>query len=171
MNGKYKRIVFLALMVSIALVLHIVESGIPALVFIVPGLRLGLANIVSVVMIYRFRVSEALGVLVLRILMASIFAGGVSMFLYSISGGLLSFVVMLLVKKFNFLKLSVSGVSMLGAIFFNVGQLIVAAIMIETLSIMAYLPVMGIASILTGFFVGLVSKYLIERESLWKQLG
>lgn len=162
--------IILSLLVSIALVLHVVESSFPALVFIASGLRLGLANIITVVMIYKFSAKETLTVLMIRILLSSMFGGGFSVFLYSFSGGLLSFTVMYILYRFKTFKLSVSGISMFGSIFFNIGQLLVASFMIKNLFIMSYLPVMGFASVITGFFVGMAAEYLIDRKSLWKYL-
>lgn len=163
-----RRLVLLALMLSMALMIHIVESMLPSLVFIVPGLKLGLTNIVTLIMIYKFTVAECLLVVILRVVIGAVFGGGPSMFLFSLTGAMLSLIVMLLVKKAGFLGLSTIGVSVIGSIFFNIGQLAVAALMIKSASIFAYLPVMGTMSVLTGIFVGLVANYILKNKALMK---
>lgn len=167
-SSSTKRMVLLALMLSIALMIHIVESMLPALVFIVPGLKLGLTNIVTLIMIYKFRLSECLLIVILRVVIASIFGGGPSMFLFSLAGALSSLFVMLLAQRSKFLGLSTTGVSVIGSIFFNVGQLVVASFMIRSASIFAYLPIMGFMSVLTGIFVGLISNYILKNNALMK---
>ncbi len=170
MQSQSKRYVLLAMMLACSLLLRAVEFMLPTAVFIAPGLKLGLANIITVVMLYKFKTSETLTIVVMRVLLGSVLGGGLSGFLYSIVGALLSFIVMFLFKNLKFLPLSVIGVSIIGAVFFNVGQLIVASIMIENATIFVYLAVMGAASIVTGLFVGLVSKKLIENKSIWKNM-
>lgn len=163
---KTRRMVLLALMLAMALVIHIVESMLPSLVFIVPGLKLGLTNIITLIMIYKFRVGECILIVFLRVMIASIFGGGPSMFLFSLTGALFSLFVMLFAKKERFLGLSTIGVSVLGSIFFNIGQLTVAAFMIKSASIFSYLPIMGLMSIATGIFVGLVANSVLKNKAL-----
>ncbi len=171
MQSQSKKYILLSVMIAFSLVLRIAEGFLPATAFIAPGLKLGLANIITVVMLYKFKPSETLLVTVVRVLLGSVLGGGLSGFLYSIAGALLSFVVMLLFKGFKKISLSIVGVSIIGAVFFNIGQLIVASIMIDTASIFIYLPVMGTMSIVTGLFVGLVSKKLVENKVIWKNLN
>ncbi len=170
MQSQSKRYILLSVMIAFSLVLRIAEGFLPATAFIAPGLKLGLANIITVVMLYQFKPSETLLVTVVRVLLGAVLGGGLSGFLYSIAGALLSFIVMLIFKGFKRLSLSIVGVSIIGAVFFNIGQLIVASIMIDTASIFVYLPVMGGMSIVTGLFVGLVSKKLVENKVVWKNL-
>ncbi len=171
MQLQSKRYVLLSLMIAFSLVLRIAEGFLPATAFIAPGLKLGLANIVTLVMLYKFKASETLLVTIVRVLLGSVLGGGLSGFLYSIVGGLLSFFVMFICKGFKKFSLSVYGVSMIGAVFFNIGQLLVASFMIESSSIFIYLPIMGIMSLFTGLFVGLVSKKLIDNKNLWKNIN
>lgn len=161
-----RRLVLLGLMLSMALMIHIVESMLPSLVFIVPGLKLGLTNIVTLIMIYKFTVKECLLIVLLRVTIGSIFGGGPSMFLFSLTGATFSLFVMLLCQRAKFLGLSIIGVSVVGSIFFNIGQLVVASFMIRSASIFAYLPIMGLMSVVTGIFVGLISSYILKNKAL-----
>jgi len=156
-----KKLVLLSLLLSQALVLSIVESWIPVPVP-VPGVKLGLANIVTMTIIAFMGASDTFVLVILRCLLSSMFSGGISVFLFSVSGGLLSAVVMLvLYKKFSKI-FSVVGISIAGAISHNIGQIIVAAVMMKEISVFGYLPVLFISGIITGCFVGLCSNFIIE---------
>lgn len=152
-----KRMIFLSLLVGIALVIFMVEAQIPLLF---PGVKLGLANIISLYTLLLLGWKEALLVVVLRTVMGSIFAGSISTFLFSITGGLLSNMVMVLLYKFFRKNIGISTISICGAIFHNIGQLLVAAIYIQNLKIYFYLPILLVSGIITGFFVGISVSFL-----------
>lgn len=156
---KTRRLVLIALMVSQALVLSIIESWIPVPIGI-PGIKLGLANIITLIVIIFFGYKDALLVVIARCILSSIFAGGPVIFLYSITGGILSTLVM----AYLFTKLSrwfsALGISIAGSITHNMGQLIVASIMLRELLIMSYLPILLVSGIVMGCFVGLCSSFL-----------
>lgn len=168
MQFQSRKLVLLAMMVAFSLALRVIESLLPLNAVLVPGLKLGLANIITVVMLYRFTAKETLTVSVLRVVLGAFLGGGLSAFLFSMAGALLSFFVMFLLKAISRFSLSVLGVSIVGAVFFNVGQLGVASFLLDTKTVFTYLPIMGILSILTGFFIGFVSKLIIEHRALWK---
>ena len=149
MNKTFK-IVFLAIMLSFSLILYYVESMLPPLNILAPGAKLGLSNILS------------LTILFMRIFLSSTFYGGMSTFLYSITGGVLSILSMALIKSMNFKSVSPIGISIVGSFFFNVGQLIVSAIVLSNIKIFYYLPYMSLFSILTGLLTGLSSLFLIR---------
>lgn len=165
-----KRTVFLALMVAYSLVLYIIESMLPTLYFIAPGAKLGLTNIVTLSMMYILGAKEAFIVMVVRIIMSSIFGGSMSAFMYSFGGGVLSLLAMHLVKKANFKSVSIIGISVIGALFFNIGQLLVSAAVIKNISIFVYLPILTYISLGTGILVGYASKFMIERTKFVKFL-
>lgn len=165
-----KRTVFLALMVAYSLVLYIIESMLPTLYFIAPGAKLGLTNIVTLSMMYILGAKEAFIVMVVRIVMSSIFGGSMSAFMYSFGGGVLSLLAMYLVKKVNFKSVSIIGISVIGALFFNIGQLLVSAAVIKNISIFVYLPILTYISLGTGILVGYASKFMIERTKFVKFL-
>lgn len=158
---KTRKMIFLSLLVSQALVLHIIESMIPV-PFITPGAKLGLANIVSVVSLYFFGEIETLIVIVVRLLLSSIFGGSMSSLLYSIAGAFFSFIIMVLIKKVGKDKVSLIGVSAAGAVFHNIGQIIIAALVVQNVNISLYLPVLTISGIGTGLFVGVTARYTLN---------
>lgn len=161
--SRTKKMIFLSLMISYSLVLHLVERILPSLYFIAPGAKLGLTNIISLVILYTYGMGSALTVLVLRIILSSIFGGGFSSFLYSITGGIFAIFAMWGIKSLQSASISEIGVSVVGAVFFNIGQLAAAALMIQNLSIFVYLPVMMYVSVATGTLVGFSAKYIIRK--------
>lgn len=156
-----RKMIFIALLVSMSLVLHIVEGMIPV-PFITPGAKLGLANIITVIALYTLSDKEAFLVLFLRILLSVMFGGSISRLMYSLSGGVLSYVTMVITKRIFKGKVSIIGVSCVGAVFHNVGQLLAAAFIVKTMNVMLYLPVMSIAGIGTGIFVGITGEFAVK---------
>jgi heptaprenyl diphosphate synthase len=153
-----KKIAFLGLMSALALIFSYVEAIIPFNLGI-PGAKLGLANLVVVTALYLFSVKEALLIDIVKILVSSLLFGSALSLMYSLSGGLISFAVMVSVKKYC--RLSVTGVSILGGVSHNIGQLAVAILVTETLRLSYYLPILLVAGLVTGFLIGLVSDRLI----------
>ena len=160
-----KKLMFMSLMVAYSLILYFIEGMLPGLYFIAPGAKLGLSNIISLSLLYLGGIRMAITVLITRIILSSMFGGGFSSFLYSVTGGLFSIVTMWLVKSLKFNSITEVGTSVLGSISFNIGQLLVAAIMINNMSIFIYLPVLFYVSIVTGIFVGYTSKYVVRKIS------
>lgn len=156
---KGKNVAIFGIMVALAFTFSYLESLIP-FNFGIPGVKLGLANLVVVVALYTMKPSEAFFIAVIRIILAGLTFGNAYSLAYSLCGGILSFAVMLSVKK---TKLSIIGVSMLGGICHNIGQIIVAAIVMQTIQIAYYLPVLLIAGLLTGLLLGVLSKLIVDR--------
>ncbi|MGL5068053.1 MAG: Gx transporter family protein [Sarcina sp.] len=157
-----RKLVYISLLTSLALILFIFESMIP-MPFITPGAKLGLANLIIMISIYTLdSYKDALKVLLLRIFIASFFFGTPSMIIYSLCGGLLSFGVILFLKKFCGKYLSLIGISASGAVFHNIGQLLAASLILENFGVMLYLPVLSIAGIGTGIFVGIAANFMIN---------
>ncbi|WP_343346026.1 Gx transporter family protein [Terrisporobacter petrolearius] len=155
---KTKKMTFLGLMVTYSLVLYIFETYIPnPLIAIFPGAKLGLSNIITLISLIILGVKDTCIILTVRIILSSIFAGPVSYFLFSVGGAYLSLMCMYLASKIK--GFSIIGVSIVGAIGHNIGQLLVASIIVQNINMVGYLPFMLIASLVTGMFVGLVSKY------------
>lgn len=170
MNNKTKKLVFMSLLVAQSLVLYIIESYIPnPLSAIAPGAKIGLANIITLVALHIFGVVDTAIILVVRIIMASIFTGGASAFLYSITGGILSLLSMYICIKFKKLKLSTIGTSIVGGITHNIGQILVSSIIIQNINIFIYLPYLLIASIPTGIFIGMTAKFMCIRVKNYTQ--
>lgn len=158
-NNKAKKIALFGMMVALAFTFSYFESLI-SFDFVVPGVKLGLANLVVVIALYIMKPGEAFAIAIIRIFLAGLTFGNVYSIAYSLCGGILSFLVMYLVRK---TKLSVIGVSMLGGICHNIGQIIVAAIVMGTSRIAYYLPVLLVAGLITGLLLGVISKLVIER--------
>lgn len=154
---RTKKITTLAMFTVIALTIFIIESLIPAPVPI-PGIKLGLANIVTLILLLNYKPSDALIVLLARIILSAVFAGQTMSLLYSLCGGLCCFVVMYLLNRFlhgHFIFIT----SMFGALFHNAGQLLVAYVITHTLGLVAYIPFLVLSGILTGLFTGLCAHY------------
>ena len=145
------KIAYWGVFLALALVCSYVESLIP-ISFGIPGVKLGLTNIVVILMLYTIGAKDAILISVLRIILAGFMFGNAFSIIYSLAGGILSFVVMLLLKNTG--KLKILSISTAGGISHNVGQLIVAALVVENYNILFYVPVLIIAGIITGFLIG-----------------
>ena len=154
-------LVYIAVLVAQGMVLSFVESLLPV-PFIAPGAKLGLANIITVTSIYLLPFSGTLAVVFLKVILMSVTFGSLSSLLYSLAGGLLSLFAMMSVKKLFKDEVSIIGISVMGAVAHNVGQVAVAAVLIESTLIFMYLPILLLVAIPTGLFVGIVSKMLIS---------
>lgn len=152
-QGKGKT-AYMGLLLAFALILSYVESLIPFF-FGVPGMKLGLANLAVLLTLVLFGAGEAITINIGRIIIASFMFGNMSMLLYSMAGGLFSFLVMFLMKKSR--KFSITGISMGGGVFHNVGQLLVAFAVVGTKSIFYYMPFLLAAGIGTGFLNGIIA--------------
>ena len=166
---KTKKLTLLSLLTAIALTIFMVEAQIPALVPI-PGIKLGLANIVTVFTVFAIGSKEAAAVLFVRIFLGAVFAGNFSTIFYSAAGGVCAIFVTILLKKILTQKqLWVAGA--LGAIAHSIGQMAMAIALTGTPGLIAYLPVMIVVSILTGTFTGLCAQLLVNRGNLWKTIS
>lgn len=157
-----KRTMTLALFTSAALILFLIELRLPPLLPI-PGAKLGLANIVTVYAVYRFRAGEVLLILLSRILLSAFFAGQLTVLFYSLAGGLLSIAVSLLLARRipeKFLPVT----STFAAIAHNTGQLAAAALLMATSSVLLWYPYLILAGAATGLFTGLAAKYILARR-------
>lgn len=156
-----KRICIIAMMLAMAIVLNILESFIP---MFVPGVKLGLANIIILIMLYEMKPTEAFLVDVLRILLAGLLRGNIlsPTFVMAFSGGMISFVIMFIFSRLKWF--SPIGVSVLGAVSHAVGQIIVAVILLGTSTVFYYLPFIAILSIVTGVFSGILVYTYLKRS-------
>ncbi|MEA3423274.1 MAG: Gx transporter family protein [Bacillota bacterium] len=158
MKIKTRKIALIGILISLAIILGFIERTIPVN-FIVPGAKLGLANIVTLISLYIMTFKEASLVLVGRIVIISFLFGSLSSLLFSLSGGVLALIIMGGFIKFD--KTSIIGVSILGAIAHNVGQLLMAALVINNINIFYYLPLLLVFAIPTGLLVGTTSKLML----------
>lgn len=151
--SKSKNVALCGVMISLALTLSYVERFIPLQMFIpLPGIKLGLANIVTLIALYLLGKKNAYVIVILRCILGAIFGGGISGLMFSLMGGLLALTVMILAGKNSYL--SIFGVSILGAAAHNVGQIGAAMVLMESIYIGAYLPYLLVVALFTGFATG-----------------
>ena len=156
-----RHLMYLSLLVAMALVLSLVERNIPV-PFMTPGAKLGLANLVTVLALYSLpKKRDIVMIIVARLLLTSIFGGSVSGLMYGSMGALLSFLIMIFIKSLLKDKVSIIGVSAAGAVFHNIGQVLVSICIVKNVGVALYLPFLSIAGIVTGIFVGLTANYVI----------
>ncbi len=162
-----KKLTLLALLTASSLILFVVEAQIP-LPIPVPGVKLGLSNVVTLVALYLFDRKSAGVILVLRIVLGNFVVGNLMLLLYSLAGGLLCLLVMgalqpLMGERQIFL------LSIFGAIAHNAGQLLVAILVTETPALLAYAPILLVSAMVTGFFTGHCAQALLRRvkDSAW----
>lgn len=157
--SKTSRVTYTGIMVALALILQLLEGTLP-IPYIAPGVKLGLANIITMIALLYFGFRNALVVVLMRTFMACFLSGRLSSFLYSGAGALLS----VLVMGFVFWKFrkhfSVHGISIMGAIAHNFGQIFVASLLISTVSVFTYFPILMISGMITGYFVGVIVSLL-----------
>ena len=166
MKIKPKSIALLGICAAIAMVLSYIESLIP-LSFAVPGIKLGLANIAVIFALYKLGAKEAGAVSLVRIAWMAILFGNVMTLAYSVAGAALSLTAMILLKRWD--RFSTVGVSVIGGILHNTGQILVAMLIMETAQIVYYLPILCVSGIAAGVAVGIVSAILVKRVPVSKE--
>lgn len=165
---KTKKLAIMAMLTAASLIVFVIEAQIPAPVP-VPGVKLGLANVITLIAMLVLSRREAGIILLMRIIMSSMFTGGVSAFIFSICGGVLAYAVMCLTLNIFIGKL-LWIVSVLGAIAHNAGQLAAAIAVTRTVGLLAYAPILMASAIVTGAFTGLAAMYLNARlDKMLKQ--
>jgi heptaprenyl diphosphate synthase len=164
---KVRKLTTMAMLCAIALTIFMVEAQIPALVPI-PGIKMGLSNIVTVFAVFALGPGEAAAILSGRIFLGAVFAGNFSTILYSAAGGLCAILITIALRKvLKKNQLWVAGC--VGAVAHSVGQMAMAILLTATPGLIVYLPVMIFCSILTGAFTGLCAQVLVNRgKDLWK---
>ena len=154
------KVAYFGVFTALALIFSYVETLIP-IQFGIPGVKLGLANLIIVIALYRMNLSEVYLLSIVRVLLAGFIFGNYFSIIYSLAGGILSLTVMALLRKKG--GFSVIGVSIAGGVFHNIGQLIVASVIVETFSVMYYVPVLLIAGLVTGLLIGIASDGMLKR--------
>ena len=157
---KVKKVAVLGLCVALAMIMSYIESLFP-LNLAVPGIKMGLANIVIIFLLYRVGFSSACIVSLIRVFLVSMLFGNVMMMAYSTAGAVLSLAVMLVLKKCG--KFSVVGVSIAGGVAHNAGQIIMAVILLGAKQIAYYLPVLAVTGTVTGVLIGIAASVVIKR--------
>ena len=161
MRNQTKKIAFLGVCASVALVLAYVESLVPPLYAAVPGIKLGLPNVAVIFVLYRYGVKEAAAVSFVRMVAVALLFGNPMTLAYSLAGGFLSLTAMALLRKVNFF--SMVGVSVAGGVLHNVGQILMAILLLGTAELGYYLIVLAVTGTVSGIFVGLCGSFAVKR--------
>lgn len=152
---------FLGLFTALALILAYVEALLPPIFPAVPGIKMGLPNIIIIFLLYRRNAGTAAVVSLLRIALVTLLFGNAMMLMYSVAGGILSLLVMILLRRLDLL--STIGVSVAGGVFHNVGQILMAMLLLETAEIGYYLIVLTVTGVISGVLIGLCGSILIKK--------
>jgi len=155
-----KKVATWGMLVALAFLLSYIETLIP-FSFGVPGIKLGLANLVTVIALYGLGEKQAFAVSLVRIVLAGFTFGNLSVMLYSLAGGVLSYLCMVLFKRFT--GLSMVGISVIGGVAHNLGQLLLAAFVLKTESLLYYFPALLVAGTAAGLVIGLLGGMVITR--------
>lgn len=161
MRPSTKKVASLGLFTAVALVLAYIEAMLPPIYHAVPGIKIGLPNIIIVFVLYRCGLKEAVVVSFVRMLAVSFMFGNLMALVYSMAGAALSMLAMAVLKRMNFL--SVIGVSVAGGVFHNVGQILAAMIVLGTAELGYYLVVLAVTGTVSGIFVGLCGAIIVKR--------
>ncbi len=160
-SGSVKRLTTLSMMIAVAIMLNYFERFIP-IVIAIPGVRLGLANVVTLVCLSIFGYRDSFIILIMRTLLSAFFYGSLSALMFSLGGGLFALSAMALLWRFRGKFLSIVGISIAGAIFHNVGQVFVAYVILATPSIFGYLPILLVSAVISGILIGVVAQRTIS---------
>ena len=158
-----KKIALCGVLTALAMIFSYIESVIPVPIP-VPGIKLGVANIAVITILYVLGVKEAIVINLLRIVLTSLLFGNVNSFLFSISGAALSLTIMIIMKKLDFF--SCIGVSVCGGVMHNIGQIIAAVFIMGSEAIVFYLPVLIVSGVFTGVVIGVVSGIAVSYTHL-----
>ena len=161
MRKTSRQLAYLGLCTAVALILAYVEVLLPPLFTAVPGIKLGLPNIAIIFVLYRYGVRHAAAVSFVRMAVVAMLFGNPMTFVYSLAGAVLSLLVMALLRRLDFL--SVVGVSVAGGVFHNVGQILMAMLLLGTAELGYYLIVLAITGTVSGIFVGLCGALAVKR--------
>ncbi len=161
MQNNIKKTTTLALCASIALVLSYVEFLLPPLYSAVPGIKMGLANVAIVFVLYAFGWKEAAAVSLVRLVAVAMLFGNAMTFLYSLAGAILSLAVMAILKKTDLF--SMAAVSAAGGVLHNLGQILVAMVVLRTAEIGYYMIVLAVTGTVSGIFIGFLGAFAIKR--------
>ncbi len=157
---KSRKIAFLGLLIALAFVLSYVEMLLPINIGI-PGAKVGLANLVIMVALFSIGEKNAFILSVVRVILVGLTFGNLAMMIYSMAGAVLSFAAMLIAKRIKLF--SITGVSVIGGVFHNLGQIIVAIFVLDTASLIYYFPFLVVVGTVSGIVIGVISGMIIER--------
>ena len=158
---EIKKVTRLSMFLGLSVVLNIIESFVPIFNGNIPGLKLGLANVIVLIVLYIYSFKDAMYISILRVFLVGILRTGLFSvtFFFSLGGAIFSVLIMGIVKK---TKLSIVGVSILGSISHSIGQILIAVVLIKNIYIVYYIPWLLLFSVPTGILTGMISKYSVN---------
>ncbi len=165
-NSRTYKLSLYSLLLALSLILSFFENAFFPSILPLPGVKAGLSNIVTLFSLYTLSPLATFSILFVRSIVSSIFGGGITALVFSLSGGTLAFLSMLFLKRYN--AFSIYGVSILGASFHSIGQIISASLLFFSFSIFMYLPIMLLASIITGITTAFIAQFIIRRTDMYK---
>lgn len=160
MKIKTKKLTVLALFSAVAIIFSYIEAILPPIWSAIPGIKVGLSNIVTVTLLYKFSLKEAAIVAFIRIIIIALLFGNVMTLIYSIAGFVLSVTIMAILKRTSLF--STVGVSIAGGVFHNLGQIIVAMILLQTKEIGYYMIVLAITGTVAGILIGIAGNLMLK---------
>lgn len=161
--SRLRKIIFIALLVAQGVIIGLIENMIPYPFAFAPGAKLGLANLITIIALFTMPKRESFILIWMRLILTTLLGGTISTFLYSMSGALLSYGGMLLVKQLGPKRVSIIGISATGGFMHNVGQLVTASWIAQSWTVMLYLPILSFLGILSGIAIGISANYLLQR--------
>lgn len=158
-NISIKKIALIAIFITLSLILSYVDSLIPINIM-VPGIKIGLANLIIIYSLYMLGIKEAIFISIIRVVISSILFGSILTFVYSLTGAIVSLLIMVILKSFT--SLTVITISIIGGVMHNMTQIIVAIILMNTKEIVYYLPILILTGVISGMMIGIFSTLLIK---------
>ncbi|WP_095122877.1 MULTISPECIES: Gx transporter family protein [Streptococcus] len=163
MPNSNRKLMFITMLVAQAVVISFFERFIPTPFAFAPGAKLGLGNLITIISIFTLPLKDSAKVVSFRLLVSTFLSGTFSTFLYGFAGTLFSFIIMTIIKQLGPKRVSIIGISVMGGIMHNIGQLVVFALIGQSWLVLNYLPILSFSGILSGFFVGLTGNYLLTK--------
>lgn len=161
MRKETRKIALLGVLTSVALVLSYLEAMLPPISTAVPGIKMGLPNIIIIFLLYKFGLKEAVTVSIIRVFIVALLFGNVMTLAYSVAGAVLSIALMTIMLKLDWF--STIGVSVVGGISHNLGQILVAIFLLDTIQIGYYMIVLSITGTIAGIVIGIISSILVKK--------
>ncbi|WP_433961345.1 Gx transporter family protein [Enterococcus italicus] len=162
-STRLRKLIFISLLVAQGVIIGLIENMIPYPFGFAPGAKLGLANLITIIALFTMPKKDSFTLIWIRLLLTTLLGGTLSTFLYSMSGALLSYFGMLLVKQLGPKRVSIVGISAVGGFMHNVGQLVTASFIAQSWTVMLYLPILSFLGILSGIAIGIAANYLLQR--------
>ena len=162
-ENKIRKLAWMGLLSSLAIIFGYVEMLLPVFTGI-PGIKLGLANLVTVFVLYTYTYKEAAAVSAIRIIVIGFLFGNLFSILFSLAGAGFSLLCMTLAKKYG--GFSLAGVSVIGGVTHNLGQILVAVLVVENINLFYYFPALLVAGLITGMLIGIVSGEVLKRVAV-----